>query len=530
MATAPGNLCYNAGVLQRNNMRNILLIILDTLRRDRLSAYGHTRDTSPAFDAFAANATLFERAVATSQWTIPSHASMFTGLFPSSHRLTQSNGRLPSQQPVLAEILRDSGYHTAAFCNNPLVGVLDNGLQRGFDRFYNYASAVPSRPNDDHKPWLRREFSRRFRPYARRMGNQFAQSDAMFRFALNPLFVPVWTRYINFKGHTANSVSDLIDYWDAHHAGGAERPLFAFLNLMGAHMPYQPPQNLLDKIAPDIRHSRQIYQFMRHFNADGAGWASPPEPPLIGWQQQALLDFYDAEIAAQDEQLGRLLAHLQKTGALVNTTVIIAADHGEGHGEHNLFGHGFNVHQELVHVPLVIHDADYFPRGVRVTTNLSTRRLYHTILDIAQVTPPPESDSPTAAALSLRQALNDAGDIERGTAVAEAYPVSTFMNVLEHRNPSVIDRMRLRDVRRSIYQDDYKLIMSGDRAEALYNVAADPAENRNLIASEPARAADMRHRLRQFVQQVESAAPAAPIETADDERVLEHLRALGYIE
>ena len=120
-------------------------------------------------------ATLFERAVAPSQWTIPAHSSLFTGLYPSAHGVIEAYGQLSPVHPTLAEILQVGGYHTVAFCNNPLVGALDNGLQRGFDEFYNYASAVPNRPNDAQKSDLRRRFRRWFRPYARRMGNQFAQ-------------------------------------------------------------------------------------------------------------------------------------------------------------------------------------------------------------------------------------------------------------------------------------------------------------------------------------------------------------------
>src|SRR5690606_17881243 len=95
---------------------NILLIILDTLRRDRLSAYGHGRETSPALDAFAQDATLFERAIAPAQWTIPAHSSIFTGLYPSAHGVTQANGQLSGMHPTLAEILRGDGYETVGFC------------------------------------------------------------------------------------------------------------------------------------------------------------------------------------------------------------------------------------------------------------------------------------------------------------------------------------------------------------------------------------------------------------------------------
>ena len=136
---------------------NILFVVLDTMRRDRLSIYGHDRETSPHFDAFAQDSTLFERAVSAAQWTVPSHASMFTGVYPSTHGLTQADGMLPRSYPALAEILRGAGYETVAFCNNPLVGVLNNGLQRGFTRFYNYASAAPFRPTEAQRSKLRRE-------------------------------------------------------------------------------------------------------------------------------------------------------------------------------------------------------------------------------------------------------------------------------------------------------------------------------------------------------------------------------------
>ncbi len=508
-------------------MRTILLIILDTLRRDRLSVYGHTRDISPAFDALAEAGTLFERAVAPAQWTIPAHASLFTGKYPSDHGVTQANSQLRDDQPVIAELLRERGYHTVAFCNNPLVGVLNNGLQRGFDAFYNYASAIPHRPNDYKKTWLRREFTRRFRPYARRIGNQFAHSDALFRLSLHPLFVPLWTRYINFKGHTANAIGDLIDYLDAHRAGGAQQPLFIFVNLMGAHLPYQPPQDAIDRVAPRLRHDQQAYRFVRRFNADGAAWASPPEPPLEDWQQAALLDFYDAEIAAQDAQLGRLIDHLRQTGLLDEMTVILAADHGEGHGEHQLFGHGFNVHQELVHVPLAIYDRERFPRGARIDRNVSTRRLFHTLLDLADID---AEELGGGRALSLAAVANGGADAEDDTAFSEAFPPLTFIHVLEHRNPSVIERMALREVRRAVYNGKHKLIARGDlaaaRIEGLYDLAADPAETRDLTSSLPEKAAALLARAAAL--KGASAPEAAPLE--EDASMLEHLRALGYID
>lgn len=511
---------------------NILLIILDTLRRDRLSAYGHSRETSPEFDRFAADSTLFERAVAPAQWTIPAHASIFTGLYPSQHGLTQANGSLSGMHPLLAEILQGAGYHTAAFCNNALVGVLDNGLQRGFDNFYSYSSAVPHRPYDWKKSRLRREFTRRFRPFARRVGNQFAQNDWLFRVSLNPVFVPIWTRYINFKGHTGNTITDLIDYWSERRAGGQDQPMFAFVNLMGAHTPYQPPQDYVDRISPKLRNDKHAYTFIRRFNADAAAWASPADPPFEDWQQQALYDFYDAEIAHQDYHLGRLLRWMESSGALDDTVVIIAADHGEGHGDHEMFGHGFVVNQELVHVPLLFHWPERFKPGARVKTNVSTRRLFHTILDLADVQPPLDEADPNAnvRGLSLAAALNGAGGVEYDTAFSEAVPPTTFLHVLEHRNPTSIERLRLRLTRRGLYRADHKLTVVGDSIENLYDVANDPAETRSLAAEQPAVAADLHHTMNTFIAAVETSTDGTQLSVGVSEAVEDHLRALGYID
>ena len=167
---------------------NILFIILDTQRRDRLSLYGHSADTSPHLDEFAQNATIFERAIAPAQWTIPAHGSMFTGVYPSTHMLTQAFQQLSHSHPTLAEILRVEDYHTAAFCNNPLLGLLNTGLQRGFDEFYNYAGATPNRPVDLTRSAIRRQLATWLRRFARFVTNQFATSNFLFKRCIEPAY------------------------------------------------------------------------------------------------------------------------------------------------------------------------------------------------------------------------------------------------------------------------------------------------------------------------------------------------------
>ncbi|MAS34915.1 MAG: sulfatase [Anaerolineaceae bacterium] len=515
------------------NYPNILFIVLDTQRRDRLSIYGHHRETSPAIDQFAQDATLFERAIAPAQWTIPSHASMFTGLYPGTHQVTQGYSQISGMHPTLPEILQGAGYHTVGFCNNPLVGVLNNGLQRGFDQFYNYAGATVTRPFNQSGGLLRRTWRKYWRNFARPVQNRFAHSDWLFRASMNPLLVPLWTRFINYKGQTPRSIDDVIAYMKHHRAGGADAPLFTFLNLMGTHLPYRPPQDYLDRVSPDLRHNRHVYQFMRRFNAEASRWASPTDPPLADWERQALNDFYDAEILHQDEQLARLFHYLKTAGVLDDTIVIITADHGEAHGDHNYVGHSFVVYQELVHVPLIIRDPDgRFPAGKRVQTNVSTRRIFHTALDMADIQPPLDEADPNADVknLSLVRATNGRPDPEAGIAFSEAFPPSTFLSVLEHRNPPVIEQMKLRMVRRGVYEGVHKLAMVHDQVEGLFDTQKDPTEIRDIAAAQPDLTQQLQSRLAQFVQTSAAQNGGNNGFGEMDQSVEDNLRALGYIE
>jgi uncharacterized sulfatase len=519
----------------RRSAPHILFIVLDTQRRDHLSVYGYARETAPALERFAQQATVFERAVAPAQWTIPAHASMFTGLYPSTHQVTQGYSQLSGMHPTLAEILQMADYHTVGFCNNPLVGVLNHGLQRGFDHFYNYAGAAVQRPFAANRSALRRNLRRRWQRFAWPVQNRFAHSDWLFRVSLNPLLVPLWTRFINYKGQTPTSIDDLIAYLRQHRAGGAERPLFAFINLMGTHLPYRPPQDYLDRMAPEVRRSRAAYRFMQRFNAEAARWASPTDPPLRDWERQTLADFYDAETRFQDDQLARLFDYLRTAGALDDTIVIVTADHGEALGDHNYVGHSFVVYQELVHVPLIIHDPEgRFPAGKRVSTNVSTRRIFHTLLDLTSITPPLDAADPNAqiSELSLVRATNGRPDPERGVAFAEAFPPTTFLSVLEHRSPALIDRLRLRLVRRGVYDGVHKLTMVHDQVEGLFDTAADPTEDQDVAAQHPQLTQRLQARLTQFVQTHLSPNGAAGdfAEAEMDPALIDNLRALGYIE
>ncbi|MEQ8676688.1 MAG: sulfatase [Aggregatilineales bacterium] len=505
---------------------DVVLIILDTTRRDRLSIYGNKSNTSPHFDDFASRATLYDRAVSPAQWTIPAHASLFTGTYASTHQLIEADRTLSGAYPTLAEILRADGYHTAGFCNNPLVGVLNNGLQRGFDAFYNYAGAAPNRPQDMRRSGIRRMVERRWGRFARNVGNKFAHSDALFQISMHPLLVPIWTRSINYTGHTAHSISDSLEYLQTRRKTHPETSNFTFLNLMGAHLPYHPPPEFLPA---EIRNDKAAWRFMRRFNTEAARWATPDEPPLSDWQKHVIDGFYQAEIAHQDAHLGRLLRYLQ---TLDDTLVIIAADHGEGHGDHGFFGHSFVVYQELVHVPLMIHYPERFPQGARIAKNVSTRRIFHTIMDATGITPPLDEADPNAdvAGLSLARSLNGTADKDGEFVFAEAFPPQTVVNLIHKRTPELLERLQLRQTRRGVYAGEHKLALIGDSVDGLFDVSTDPAEMQNVADNQPDTVRDLQATVAEFVKTAEHYRAGGLAYGTVSAEVEDNLRALGYIE
>ncbi len=302
---------------------NLLLIVLDTVRADRLGPYGYERETTPALDAFAReHATVFEEVRATSSWTLPSHASMFTGLFPGEHGADHPRdpadevalgiaGRparmLPPDVPTLAERLRVEGYRTGAIVAND--AYLDHrfGLDRGFERY------------DDRR--------------ASYVGNYLALVQ-LFGMRLR-------TGHVLYRD--ASTISDLALNWLESVRG--ERPFFLMLNYMDAHQPCFPP-------AP----------FDHEFGSE-----QPADPLRL---EAALIPLvYDRALRYIDSEVKRILDWLVAQGLFERTAVIITSDHGEAFGEHGYWTHAWELYEELLRVPLLVK-----PAGQRLKSRESSAR------------------------------------------------------------------------------------------------------------------------------------------------------------
>ncbi len=313
---------------------NVLLIILDTVRGSGLSLYGYSRQTSPELDAFAKGGTVFETAISAAPWTLPSHASMFTGRYPA-WLSTDFERKLDRKEPTLAEVLSRAGYSTVGIAANMGYASWESGLERGFVEYHDY----PVNLEQILRSSLYGSSTIADRWYRAKSNQEKLQLIKQARFDV----MPKHAHYLM----DAREVTDKFLDWRSHR--DAARPYFAFLNYFDAHDPYTPPDSLRRK------------------------FAKPPKQR----------DLYDAEIYFMDSQLGRLFKELESRGDLKNTLVIVSADHGEHFGERGLIRHANSVYTPLVHVPLVLRFDGKVPAGQRVEKPVSLRDIGKTILDLA---------------------------------------------------------------------------------------------------------------------------------------------------
>lgn len=527
--------------MQKKKMPNVVLIVLDTHRYDRLQTYGYKRDTSPNIADFSRQATVFENGISSAQWTIPAHASIFTGEYPTTHQTIQAHHALDGRFDTLAKLLKHNGYKTVGFCNNPLVGVLDNGLKSGFSTFYNYGGAFPSVPRSSSRfpePFNRvaEWYTQQFRKLSYPVQNAFARSDSLFQLSMQPWFVKFWSGLLNFKGNTANSLRDTHEFVKNQGRNPAAKPHFTFLNLMETHLPYSPPEPFVDKFAPYFKEDREVRDFMRNYNSHAFRWLLPLEDRFKEMESAVLNDMYDAEVAYQDHLLGQLLEYLCRDEVAENTLTIIVGDHGEGLGEHDFMGHSFVAYEELLHVPLMIKFPQGAGAGERVPEVVSTRRIFHTVLDTAGV-PIVESEFRPPADMKHLNLLRtvQGNDPEHELVFSEAYAPNTFLSMMETHVPQLIETFHCSLNRRAVYTGLQKLMRIDGVKDELFDLSADPLELNDLSIEQAQVTAKLSGKLDAFMTQSLARRPDTwranqTLDIEEDEALMKQLRALGYIE
>jgi uncharacterized sulfatase len=301
---------------------------------------------------------------------------------------------------------------------------------------------------------------------------------------------------------------------------------------METHTPYAPPDTFIAKFAPYFKESREARDLIRLHNTEAYRWLLPIDEPIAEFEATVLSDMYDVEVNYQDHLLAPLLEYLSQAE---DTLTVIVADHGEGLGEHHFMGHSFVPYQELIHVPLIIKFPEQMAQAERVTENVSTRRIFHTILAAAGVQLHETNHRPAVDVnhLSLLQTVQGR-DPEEGLVFSEAYPPSSILTILKKHAPTAIAKFHCTRHRRVAYEGPYKLVRIEGIKDELYNLKTNAAETKNIIDHQPEIASRLAHHLKNFVAQAVARQPdtwsGTKVSIDNDENILNHLRALGYIE
>jgi arylsulfatase A-like enzyme len=312
----------------------VFLIIVDTLRADRLSSYGYGGHETTEFDALAARGVLFENAVAPASWTVPSMGSIMTGSYPGQlgllevplgkgqnvaarERRDQIAYTIPLYSTTLAEVLRDAGFTTAGFVNQPALNNRDGFVQGFMDWFYPAGSDTVIR-RDPASPLEDRRITRKR--------------------------VTLWD-------DVDRTDAAIVESFVAWMETAPDGDLFVWLHLLSPHIPYRPPPGF----APDRNARSRDKKFVSRL--------------------------YDGEVRYTDYLVGRVIEAIDEHIGLAQSIVVFTSDHGEEFEEHGMTEHGHSLHREVMHVPLILQSPE-LPAGTRVKSFVRLIDILPTILDI----------------------------------------------------------------------------------------------------------------------------------------------------
>ncbi len=432
---------------------NILLVTLDTVRSDYLRVYGHPSIQTPNLDRLAAQGARFDLQIVQQPQTNPSHASMFTGMYPSSSGVrVHMVDTLPANLDTLATLLNGAGYATAALYSWLSFDPQYCQFQRGFQVYQNVAPGGPAALDNP-------------------IGKEVA---ADYRVAREYLLLPKMLNQATgvqqrieeiAKGRADLTTDAAIAQLQAVHG----QPFFLWLHYFDPHYPYQPPAELADQY--DSGYSGPIDSSMATVDAIDSGALVPRGADL-----RRLVSLYEGELTFLDLHLGRLLAALDTLGLADTTVIAVTADHGEAFGEHTQeivgppFFHPHSLYNTEQRVPLLLRYPPLIRPGTVVSVPTQAIDLFPTLLELAGVPVPAQSQG-----RSLRGLL-DGSDDGHDRAAFSALADYTFT---------------------SVTVPGWKFILnnaSGHRQ--LFDLQADPNETHDLAGAQP----DLAQRLAEQTQ------------------------------
>jgi len=521
------------------NVPNVILIVMDTVRADHLSCYGYHRKTTPNIDRIAELGVLFENAFTTGTWSPPSHASIFTGKYPSYHKTLGRNVYLSKDNATIAEILKAEGYSTMGVTNCTLLRP-GTGFERGFQNFlepFGYF-VLPL--------WFHRK--------------SYTLSTLLERLFLDPKdFVRALTFGPGkFNAYTNKIIKSLIE---SDQAG--KKPFFLFVNYFNCHAPYDPPrpfkerfcdgftepplyimefilEKILGKTGQKIA-NRDLDMAKLLKIAGSSGLARflymAKELQILEKEWEVVRSWYDGEIAYLDSCLGDLLNFIQDEGIFDDTVIIITADHGENFGEHGLVGHHFGLYDSILHVPLIISHSSLASGRIRHKGVVSTIDILPTILSLCGLDASDDIQGKTLFSFEERKIHDfvcaECGESETDWALTRhAARMGAFESVYERLQSSGI-ALKLRSIdmgSKCIRNEEFKYIFSPSGKEELYDIASDPTEKNNIIHEHPDKARYLRAQLEKMLDITYFGPKKTAYSEKEKAEIENRLMALGYMQ
>jgi arylsulfatase A-like enzyme len=493
-------------MMRRSATPNVVVILVDTTRADRLSCYGHARQTTPCIDALARESMVYTQAISPGAWTPPSHASIFTGTYASRHGVDRTHPYLDTPMTTLPEYLRGRGYRTYGISSNYWISTA-TCYDRGFDVFYQSWQLLQAGVNPALERQRRRDpgYTPPPAPLGDRLRAAVNRADAAFwRTCCSP-FMAV--------DMGAARVNRVVRRWIGQWAR-REQPFFAFIHYLEPHLPYRPPTRYVRRYLSEreARRARTVNQNALKYIGGRA---------VVGADDMELLGrLYDAEISYTDQCIGELVDGLRTTGLLDDTLLVLTSDHGENLGEHGLMDHMFSVHEPIVRVPLIVRFPGGTPRG-------QDAGLVQT-LDVFPTVVAALDDAAAPVAEQFQGAPLPPLGPRREFAVTELNQVQPPIETIARRYPGFDWRVYDRSLC-ALRTATHKYVQGSDGREELYALDADPGETRDLSAADPALTAEMRGRLAAWRASFTPAAIDGAAPELDSE-IRRRLHDLGYIE
>lgn len=471
---------------------NIVWVVWDTARADHLSLYGYDKPTTPFLDQWARDARVFEDCTSASSWTVPSHASMFTGLLPAEHGAQHEHEYLDEELTTIAELLRASGYQTFAWTANPHLSDEENFLQ-GFD--------VRKHPWDEDQ--IERARSILQRKLGAHVPKQLAQRQERNESA-------PWI--VKAAGELGRET-----WLDWLKQRDSERPFFAFFNYMEAHRPLIPPRALRERmmLPADVEAS-----FETEIDWTETWGYCFGLQEIDARELELSKGTYDAALLELDGLFAELMRSLDEQGLTEDTLVVLTSDHGEHLGEHHLLDHQYSLSQILIHVPLVVRFPGKLAAG-RDARPVMSLDLFPTLLELAGVEAPP-------AGVGFARSLLDPAS-RRARLADYSAPYARPLQSMRNAHPEH-DIARFERGQFTLIDAPWKLVQEIGGPARLYDVSKDPGELHDLALEQP----EVRKRLaKDLAGVIARLRPLGDQDGTPHERspaLLEMLRELGYAE